>query len=316
MHLRRWWRKNVLTNVRDIAQGKWHGILKALGLDDCYLVNKHSKCPICGGKDRYRFDNKDGKGTYFCSGCGPGDGVQLVMKFSGMDFKEAAKQIEQAAGFVKSVRYEERRNDEEIRTRLRSLWTNSVPVSCGDPVTAYLAGRGINLTHKPAALRYYANLTYYKDETSSGKFDAMLALVTAPDGTGATLHRTYIKDGQKAPVETAKKLSSGFPFKGGAIRLYPIAETLGVAEGIETALASAQMFNIPTWATISAHGLETFEPPEEVKHVVIFGDNDANFVGQSASYALAKRLMNSGITVEIKLPESVGMDWADVCLTN
>lgn len=31
------------------------------------LENKHGPCPICHGKDRYRFDDLEGKGTFYCN---------------------------------------------------------------------------------------------------------------------------------------------------------------------------------------------------------------------------------------------------------
>ena len=35
-------------------------------------------CPMCGGKDRFRFDDKGGRGTWICSQCGAGDEIELV----------------------------------------------------------------------------------------------------------------------------------------------------------------------------------------------------------------------------------------------
>jgi hypothetical protein len=52
------------------AQHRWLDILTALGVPAKFLRNWHGPCPMCGGKDRFRFDDKDGKGTFFCNGCG------------------------------------------------------------------------------------------------------------------------------------------------------------------------------------------------------------------------------------------------------
>ena len=40
--------------------------------------NRHQACPVCGGSDRFRFDDKEGRGTWFCNQCGAGDGLKLV----------------------------------------------------------------------------------------------------------------------------------------------------------------------------------------------------------------------------------------------
>ena len=301
-------------SVREIANGKWPGILKQLGLDGKYLRNQHGPCPICGGKDRWRFDDKQGSGSFYCSSCGAGDGVTLVMLFKNLDFKNAAMQIEAAAGFVKSSTYEAKATDEQKRKALNAVWAGARRVEHGDPVCGYLEGRGIRMTYISPALRFHPALKYYRESEAQvdGVFEAVLAIVTSPDGSGATIHRTYIKDGQKAPVANPKKLMQGMPIKGAAIRLFPVSETLGVAEGIETALAAAQLFNVPTWACVSAGGMESFVPPAEVKKLVIFADNDASFTGQAAAYKLANRLTIAGLVVEVRIPGEVGKDWADV----
>jgi putative DNA primase/helicase len=114
-------------------------------------------------------------------------------------------------------------------------------------------------------------------------------------------------------VDNPRKLYSAVT-KGAAIRLFPISERLGVAEGIETAIATTKLFGVPTWATISAGMLETFEPPARVTELVVFGDNDGNHVGQRAAHALAARLAGRGLRVEVRIPDRVGTDWNDVLL--
>ena len=97
--------------------------------------------------------------------------------------------------------------------------------------------------------------------------------------------------------------------KGSAIRLAAPDKVLGIAEGIETALAATKLTGIPCWAAVCAHGLEHWEPPDGVA-VTIFGDNDTNFVGQVAAYGLAKRLVRRLISVNVRIPPNHG-DWCD-----
>lgn len=149
------------------------------------------------------------------------------------------------------------------------------------------------------------------DTVARRGFPALVALVTGPDGKGVTLHRTYLQDGRKAPVPSSKKLMPGRSIKGAAIRLHPAGDVLGIAEGIETALAAQQRFGVPVWSCVSAVGIESFIPPQEVRKVIIFGDNDESGTGQAVAWALAKRLIAAGLAVEVKLPERIGTDWAD-----
>ena len=130
-------------NVRDVAAGKWRGILEALGFDKAMLDGKHRPCPACGGKDRWRFDDKEGHGTSYCSQCGATDGVGLVMKVKGIDFRTAAMEVEKAAGFIRPETMKPAKVVEEVRASLRRVWLGSVPLTDGDPVVQYLTGRGL-----------------------------------------------------------------------------------------------------------------------------------------------------------------------------
>src|ERR1700756_5830301 len=87
--------------IRERAVGKWSGILSALGIASNYLRNKHGPCPACGGKDRFRWDNKAGAGTFYCSNCGAGDGIKLLMIVKGCDYKQAREQVGRVIGGVK-----------------------------------------------------------------------------------------------------------------------------------------------------------------------------------------------------------------------
>lgn len=50
-------------------------------------------CPVCGGKDRFRFWPSEGEtGRWFCRGCDKaGDGIQLLREIGGLSFKDACK---------------------------------------------------------------------------------------------------------------------------------------------------------------------------------------------------------------------------------
>ncbi|WP_198926249.1 primase-helicase zinc-binding domain-containing protein, partial [Acidithiobacillus thiooxidans] len=53
--------------VAAAARGHWKTLLPSLGVDTHALNGKHGACPGCGGKDRFRFDDRDGNGTFVCS---------------------------------------------------------------------------------------------------------------------------------------------------------------------------------------------------------------------------------------------------------
>lgn len=297
-------------DVRTAAAGRWRSILSTLGMDDKVLSGKHTACPLCGGKDRFRFDDKDGRGTYFCSGCGAGDGVRLAMGITGLSFKDAAREIERLAGVVQPVTGKPDRSDEDKLAALRRVWSESKPIQRGDEAELYLLGRGLRLYDLPESIRVHPGLRY-QDGDHLGVYPGMLATVSAPDGRAVSLHRTYLQDARKAPVSAPKKLMQGLPIAGAAIRLTAVSEVLGIAEGIETALAASELFELPVWSCISAQGIESFEPPAGVREVIVFSDNDTNFAGQAAAYRAAHRLKLRGFGVEVVVPPEHG-DWLDV----
>ena len=95
-----------MATLSDQAQGHWPSILSALAnLTQEQLTDKHQPCPLCGGKDRYRFDDQDGRGTWFCNKCGgptetggAGNGWQMLMRRNNWLFDQAANRVEQHLG--------------------------------------------------------------------------------------------------------------------------------------------------------------------------------------------------------------------------
>jgi putative DNA primase/helicase len=299
------------TRTADLAFGRWPGVLATLGIDDSFLRNKHGPCPMCAGRDRYRFDDKN-RGSWICSHCGAGDGFKLLQGVMGWSFSEAAKQIDRIVGTVPAGPIAAERTDDSKIRALRQVWEGSKEVSRGDPVWKYLNGR-LGIEQIPAGLRFHPSLRYTDENGRElGHFPAMLARLQYPDGAGASIHRTYLTpDGAKAPVPQPKKIMPGKSLISAAVRLGKLGPALGVAEGIETALAAAARFGVPVWAATNAALLESWAPPPGIERVLVAADNDASFTGQAAAFNLARRLTRKGYAVEVVIPESVDTDWAN-----
>jgi len=195
----------------------------------------------------------------------------------------------------------------DARKSLNALWKTSQKLHGSDAVSKYLHSRKIVII--PDALRCHPQC--YESETRK-KFPAMLAMFKNIEGKPISIHRTYLDGTGKAKIKSPKKLMKGTEkLRGGSIRLFPDNNgTIGIAEGIETALSATQITDIPCWAAVSSTLLQSFNPPENIRRIVVFGDNDANFCGQQAAYFLANRLYNADRIVEVEFPPD-GKDWND-----
>lgn len=293
----------------DAARNHWESILKRLGVNESFLKNKHGPCPMCGGEDRFRFDNKGGNGSWICNQCGSGNGINLLMQFHGWEFSRAAKEVDSIVGNCSEDDKSEKPKTDP-RERLRKVQEKLKPLDGINPVSIYLKNRGLQ---KCNALKYHPSISYYEDGAYLGTYPAMVAVFASAAGKPLTFHITHLtKEGTKAPVKSCKKVLTPISkLEGGAIRLCDPARIMGIAEGIETALACFEDQGIPTWAAYCASVLEKFEPPQECEHLVIFADNDENFTGQRAAFILANRLAVRGLSVEVRIPDKAGTDFAD-----
>jgi putative DNA primase/helicase len=298
----------------DRLQGRWLEILPQLGIPPKYLNGKHGPCPMCTGKDRFRF--APDKGLFICTHCGGGDGIKLVMLKNGWDFREAAIRIEPLIGAAKFVQPKPVMSDFAKRKELNDLWRRSKPITINDPAGMYLTCR-TGLTEYPKCLRYVDSLKYWNGGTPQ-IFPAMLAMVSGPDGKPVSIYRTYLThDGCKAPVDPCRRMMPGSLPKGYAVRLYVGGDVLGISEGIESGISASLRFGVPVWPTLGTSGIKAWMPPLEVSRVIVFGDCDAGYAGQAAAYEAAYRLLalpNRKLDVDVCIPGHVNekMDWNDV----
>lgn len=222
--------------TRDAAQGHWREILGALGIDVPLAHNKHCACPGCGGTDRFRFDDKSGRGTFICSAGGgepvAGDGFRLLNHVKGWPFMEAARRVAEVMGIdpqtaeefkptlsaqisrrhtqvTRMLQAEQEAQEKQARARksLHETLAGCVPISKNPAVWKYLnAVRGIESKYLDAAqdllahpaLPYFFKAGKTARSQNMGSYPALIAVCRSISGDVVTLHRTYISpDGQK-----------------------------------------------------------------------------------------------------------------------
>ena len=293
-----------MTNISDTAKGSWKYLLPTLGVDSRYLVNKHGPCPICEGKDRFRWDNQNDGGGFICSQCGAGDGFDLARRVTGKSFREIADQIASVMGTTNAFERKPIDPTEAMQLKhMKNVWDGSRTPKDGGHVAFYLQNRvGCLWPSQALAEAFY-----------DGR-PVMIAKIANHEGTKAVnLHLTFLtEDGRKADITPAKKVMPGKLPPGCAIRLGPIKSVMGVAEGIETAISAAIMYDMPVWACVNGTLLSQWIPPDGVEQVTVFGDNDVNFTGQAKAYHLANRLeVQYKRRVTVMVPPVPGEDWND-----
>jgi len=306
-----------LEDIMKVANGKWPSILVSLGFTELAVSGKHGPCPICEGKDRFRFMKLDGPGRWICNQCGSNDAMNLVMEVNNMSFHEAAKMIRPMVGQADYCAAPKVPDQADIKRRTSALMDTWRAAKDRESMEAYLKGRGLpKSSYNQASLRC-GSVTLWEDGEKAGKHPCMLARVTNTKNLTVALHKTYIMPEGKKIKRLSKTVG---PMTGGAIRLFKLeGETLIVAEGIETAMAARFLYAhrtgklVPAWATVSANGMRSLGIPKQIKKVIIMGDSDSSFTGQSAAYDLANRLVvKDKLEAEVMLPKAADMDWLDV----
>ena len=98
-------------DVIKAADGKWFDILTTVGgISPDFLQDKHGPCPACGGTDRFRWDDLNGTGSFFCNRCGSkdhaggaGSGLDLLMRVRGWSLADACGAVERHLGLSQPV---------------------------------------------------------------------------------------------------------------------------------------------------------------------------------------------------------------------
>jgi putative DNA primase/helicase len=338
-------------NVKTVklSPEQWVALLQKYGVPASSLTGKGAPCPICGGNDRFTYDNKRGRGDWVCRKCNngdrkAGDGFELICKTTGMAFWELMLELD--GGIPADVRYAERRANSApapgrkvdpawAQKRLDSMWERANLVGRDDLVSRYLRSRVPGLDIAPSAALRLAMLEYRHEKKVIGQWPGILARFTLPDGRLGTLHRTFLDRSKPAKATIITSDDEILPSKlndvtlhklnGGAVRLmHPVSDEIGVGEGLETVLAAHMKFGVPVWYCLNRILLSDFMVPEGlgIRVVHIFADFDAvdpktrKSPGMDAALILAKRLRSGGYTAIVHRPRMRETDFADEWLAS
>ena len=137
----------------------------------------------------------------------------------------------------------------------------------------------------------------------------MIAAVTMDHGLVA-IHRTFLNPTRPAvpPFDNPKRALGSLA--SGAVRLFdPVEGRLGLAEGIESALAAKALTQIPCWASLGNERFGLVSIPESVRELHLFVDHDAG--GELAEERARSTYACENRTIVTRRPRGHGKDWND-----
>jgi putative DNA primase/helicase len=261
----------------EAIRGRENLVLDLFGL--AITGNRHIDCGICESKRSLRITLYRGELRYICK-CGNGSILKYVTESTGRAFKDVAGQVDRVVQNTFTL--------DKPKTSLADKFKRMDQLK-GTDGEKYLLKRGIRVL-----------------PTSGVRFNDSTIVSVASDNNhkAVYVHKTFL-DGDKKAQGTSRKL-----YKVGegdcSIKMFPLTETLGVAEGIETALSVKQLYKCSCWSTLNTSLMKRFKAPKGVTHLMVFADSDKNGAGHAAAFECANKNMLANNDVErvtVRWPE-------------
>jgi DNA primase len=260
-----------------------------------------------------------------CFGCSAkGDTIKFVQLYDRVGFVDAVDRLcgsptSLPARPVARAQTQHRRRDSEVDEAMRTaaareLWERAK----WRERHLYFHLRGISV-RAPQTIRRLDELWCAEARQN---FAAIICAIH--DGAGAlcAVQRIWVdprqtSDGGKTTelstkASTASPKKTLGPMRDGAVHLGESDErrrTLGIAEGVETALACQQMFKIPMYAALGAARLGKLALPDFVRQLYIFADNGS--AGAAAADNALRSYQRQDLQIHVEFPEPQFKDFND-----
>ena len=321
--------KPTCKEIRAAAQYRWPEIHAAIGIDPKFLRDKHQPCPACNdGHNRFRYDDKDGNGTFFCthwrdgSRVGGGNGFGLVMHFLNCNFDEALRTVAGILGMdnanplpIPPTRPQAQpRPEKDQIEELAALWRSTEPIRPDSPVIQYLKSRGLDMAHLPENVRFLPEKDYWTTGENKplllGSFPCMVCAIRDMDEELQGLHLTYLQasydkpcgeDGLHAP--RYQKLAIKHPETGETL---PAKKMRSRKKGSISGQA-VHLFPIPeNGRLVIAEGIETALAARELCKAYDWGLYAALSANSMANFHFLNGIKEIAIIADNDTPRPVG----------
>lgn len=262
----------LFKEVHQKFDGFWPQLHQEHGLDLRY--RQHQPCPLCGGKDRFNYDDKNGRGAYFCNQCGAGDGITLLSKFLGLTPLEVCKKL----------------LDIEVYPLHISSTYKPVNEPQVDPIE--LHNKCVSFFEscsRPKELHPYLFTKWIKGDYIYQSFTNLIIPMK---------FENYFTGYQMIKPDGAKRYMKGCKKKGAYYPLGTNTATLLLAEGFATAQTLHEATGLLTFVCFDADNMAKVASWLNDKHdhynVVVCADNDSHLP------------INKGLVVAQKINEQTG----------
>ncbi|WP_181023060.1 DUF927 domain-containing protein [Aeromonas sp. ASNIH8] len=301
-----------VSEVVAAACGNWPELLAAVGIDTPSR-GKHGPCPVCGGSDRFRLDDKGGRGTWICNQCGAGDGLDLVSKVTGKPPKEVAELLAPlvglSAGGLDPAERERIHQQQQARAEADAKQAEQLRQKAARRAAAIMRscepGQAPYLVHK--RLRWPCGaLNRQVIAVGAMTFPAGSLVVPLIDEAGELVNVQLIDDrGGKSYLAGGRKAGAFHRIEGG--------ELVAVVEGYSTGLSVHLASGATVYCAMDCGNLAVVAAIARRQHpearILLCGDNDADTQGNpgktKAEHAAA------AIGGLVALPPEFSGDWND-----
>lgn len=238
-----------------------------------------------------------------------GDLVDLVRRELNMSARDALRWLGDTTGVLPPLpttrateKADETRGQQRWSRKAEAVWSRTQPLG-GTLGQHYLESRKCYV-RDPSDLRYLNANDRYPP--------AVVGRVT-DFHTGAPMSLTFVRLNPSTGRKLSKGNLHGHAVTGGVVRLLPrasIAQPLGLAEGIETALSVIAERKEPVWATLGAGNMAKLSPDSNYPQINLWADN--NLAGRRAARDFAVHWTADDHVVRIMWPPEAFEDWNDV----
>lgn len=301
--------KRIVSDVAFAARGHWPDVLERLGIK-VPIRKQHGPCPICGGKDRFRFDDKEERGTWICNQCGAGDGLALVSKVTGKTIKEAAELVAPLVdlsmkGLVPAEReriHQQQRAEAECervaqQRQKAACRATSIMANCEQGQSPYLAQK--------ALLGLAVPLTRHIFPMGKLIFQPGALVVPLWDEAGTLVNVQLIDpQGVKRYLAGGQKAGTFHRIEGG--------DLIVVVEGYATGLSVHLATGATVYCAMDCSNLAVVAAIARRQHpkaqILLCGDNDAHTQGNPGKTKAEQAA--TAVDGQVSLPPAAG-DWND-----